>query len=1257
MSNTWDAAIATLAPTHYWKLDEASGLFLDTGSDGTLDLSEFTAGQPWRQAPSMSIRGSPRQHALWGAIGSPGGSGATRSASGLPTVGHTTGTFIAVVYTYSLAAADLFPVQQTFLNNAGLFVGFRISASGAVTWVCQANAGQRNRAVTVAGAVIEGSAALLCGVQRGDGTGMHVFIDGVDATNVADFAGGGITTDSYVADILVGTSATDLDLNGQPNAIGGPGGQICGPCGIWVNTALSDLDILNLFNSIGGFDQTPSDYFETIIDLSVRGDIRHYVPGWNLTLPQSRTLEIVAEGGSFDNMSTASFQVLPSMINVADSGGKGEQRVTPFPTYHYLSGSNNAALVQGFDVAPVVDGVNDFVGTINVVVKISSAPVAVIKNVMDLGAGTSHFKFQIVGGVLGYSVRLRMEGGGGDFWMGVSVQNTFPSTDIKMFTIVQDGTGVKMYIDGNSEAFVASSSGASRTDLSWLSTIYTIFTAINIGSLAGSPSTENWEPNEIHDVLITRTPFTADDVAQLWDALNSEFLPGGTPGAWFDALDTTGNAGAGPDWWWRMNVLSGLLSDVGSAQDRPGPTPPPINGSAIAELGDPTHSVAGPLPSDPTNAAIFFDGMTDAFEIGVNGVAGELCDTSTGTVGFFFSRASLNEENIVYSQGNDAYTSFWQFGMNAKRLELIVQTSAGNRVTLTGSIDHDGEFVEAVLTCDGSQYRLYDGGIEDTLATVVELGTGLEGDWFDAFTADQSAIGARADSTFTTETTGRPSEVFIFDGEVLSASEVAALAAAAVVDGITGTPNTVGVVTFENVTFRNGAFADIRAEESTGDFKQVIKANRCKFLAGAEGSVSYRPQVAIFKGPAQVQFRGCEFDLELAFGVPLAGLGRGGIVGSAINTGLQATVDGSLLVSDCKFTNMGFLDGSDFLAAVMAEAAFGMTVEHNVFNRSLGAAVGWNADAQRVSVLDNQIQSTQGNGVRAGQGLNARLGSGWTVRGNKVLDNGGNAIDLDGRNSVNTPARNIAVLQNQTNSISGSAIRVSGVADVLVEDNVGNGSTNGVELGLITDTIVVRRNKMNGCSLDAYVAAQGSLQAADVTFDRNTADPLDSGGDGISVTQLRRVDILNNKLAIPLGTGVSIGEISVEAVLAHNQIEAVTPLELQLGTSRAEFVIGRNQIRFAGDTITVGTAVITVSAHYHTITAGAPIDLDTIDGPNIDGFVLILRRALFSSNITLRDGIDNLNLGADFVMDVDNDQIWLVRDGVNWNQLARAEAL
>ena len=87
------------------------------------------------------------------------------------------------------------------------------------------------------------------------------------------------------------------------------------------------------------------------------------------------------------------------MINVADSGGKGEQRVSAYPTFHYLAGSNNPTLSADPDTN--MDAVDDDVGTINVVVKISSAPVAVQKNVVAFGIGTTQLECAIIGGVLG----------------------------------------------------------------------------------------------------------------------------------------------------------------------------------------------------------------------------------------------------------------------------------------------------------------------------------------------------------------------------------------------------------------------------------------------------------------------------------------------------------------------------------------------------------------------------------------------------------------------------------------------------------------------------------------------------------------------------------------------------------------------------------------------------------------------------------------------------------------------------------------
>jgi hypothetical protein len=748
MSNSWDAQIATLAPDHYWKLDEVSGDYIDTGGTAGLDLSEFAAGHPWREAPALSIRGTPRQYGLW--QNTIVQTCAVRTATGLPVIGHVTGTFVAMVYNYGQVVVS-YPLLQTFINNASFFCGFIINTNGSVDFRCAAGGGVFNSGISAAGAIATGAPHLLVGVQRGDATGMHMYIDGVDATSSAT-QGGGAVADDYISVIELGQTPSDLSLGGVPNAspaLGGAGAtNIIGPSGIWVNTALTDQQILDLFNAINGFDQTPSDWYECVEDI-VAGEFRYWIPGWTTPITGgSRSIGIFNDALVADPpIPTATIRVSPSEVNVADSGGKDEQRVSPYAGYHTLYGPGGAS--EGGFTAPAplrVDAASDFTGSANFLIKVSSAPVGISKMMLNFGVFANQgIQWKIVGGILGWSMILRMEGTGTDFWQGAGFINTFPDTDVHMLTFVQDGTGVEFYLDGNSVIVVPSFMGVSVDDTSWISTIIALNAAsiLSMGFLVGGPSLENFEPNEIHDVLITRKVMSSTEVSKLWNAVSANFAPQEPLGAWASLLETTGNAGAGPDWWWRMNVPSGVILDVGSAQDRPGPTPPPINADAIVEGGNPTFQLVGPLPADAGNFAIFFDGLGDFFEIGVNGIAGELVASSTGTVGFFFSRASLDDENIVYSQGNDAYTAFWQLGMNAKRLELIVQTSAGNRVTLTGSIDHDGEFVQAMLTSDGSQYRLYDAGVEDVAATVVELGTGLEGDWFDLISADGGACGSR----------------------------------------------------------------------------------------------------------------------------------------------------------------------------------------------------------------------------------------------------------------------------------------------------------------------------------------------------------------------------------------------------------------------------------------------------------------------------------------------------------------------------------
>ena len=834
--------------------------------------------------------------------------------------------------------------------------------------------------------------------------------------------------------------------------------------------------------------------------------------------------------------------------------------------------------------------------------------------------------------------------------------------DWHLLVLVQPGggVGIDLYLDSVLTPWTSEVlSGSGSLDF-WFADVQAASDRYAVGSSADSGHVQKYF-GDISCYAITRTIMSQAQVDDLWALTTTDPV---LVGALANELQSTGNGslpeGPGPDWWWRMNAGVGpAVLDIGVAQNR---SSSPINADSIVTGGAPLFNVGGPLPDDPGNAAVYFDGVGDFFEIGVNGVSGQLVNSSTGSIGGFFSRNALVDENIIYGQSNDAGTAFWRLAINVQNIELIVQTSAGNRVTLTSQPTFsDNDFRFFTLTCDGSNYRLFLDGKEDFLFTIVTVGTGAEGDWFDAFAADNSSIASRADSGFTTETTGRVSELFIYDGEVLSSTTIAALFEAAIVDGILGSSAVAGLVVFENVTFRNGSLADIRVQNNQPTtFQQVIRGNRCKFLSGAQGDgVSYLPQCVLLEGPAQVQFRGCEADLQAT---PV--FGRGGIVGTAVDETLVATQDGSIIVSDCDFDRMGFLDGTSFLSAVMCRAAFGMTVEDSRFVDCLGTAVGWLADAQRVSVIDNQIKgTTQALGaIHSGQGLNTRLGNAWLIRGNKAVDTVGAAINLNGVSSAGGTnfARNIAIQQNQLdNNLTGQAVRVNGVGDVLIEKNKADGCTFGVDLGDIAGAIQVLGNELDNASLAAIITnSTASLQLADLTVKGNFADGA-SVGDGILVTQVRRAYINDNGL-IAMDEAVKIGEISVEGTFDGNTIiSATTPFAFLAATTRVAFKIGINDIQSLGNAnqITVSTATIEVAAHYHTITASGAIDLETINGPLVDGFTLILRRGLFSSDITIKDGTDNLNIGSDFLLDVDNDQIWLVRDGVNWNQLQRVEAL
>lgn len=783
--NTWNSTIVGLGVHHLWKLDETSGDALDTGATAGFDMTESSgSNNRWRLAPGP-IRGQPREYALWGSQSL--GGALKRTSSGLAATGFSTGGMGAVIYVYSTNAKITYIVQQIYNSAPDHKLELTVELDGSFQMIVENN-GVTNRLIakTAAGLAVDGTAYVVMGFQRADGTGLRIYVDGIDVTD-SNVITGAATLNSFPNDLLAGQSASALSINANNATTTAQGGALISNPFVFVNSVPTTSQIATLAASAIIDTTQLSDYFETVFSLSEQA-VLFWVPGWVMNA-NADAMEVGLNQLETNVQSASAFTGLSSLNN-PESGGVGKQIISQFNNYYSKYGASNSAF-------------NSFllntstVGTFNFVGRIGGFNVGAFNTIFNYANGgfpggnfTAAF-FHIVGSSFGYKFAFRLQLVGGDFFQALSGSFITADADaITMFTVVQDGTGVLFYIDGVLVSTDDTSSGTTYDANDWTAAVdaQTGITASAIGGGSdGDNSSSNFEPNEIHDLFMLDKVLTSAEIETLWNAVNGIF-PAVGGGAFHTLLLITGNDGTGPDHYWRMNDVTSVLADSGI---RPNRAVDPITGATIQKLGNPLQNQISPIPDDDAAASILFDGALDAYEVGVNGVSGSLIDNSepsqTGSIGFFFLPTSLLDSNIVYSQGDTSYGSFLQVGFNQDKLEVIVQRSANNKVTVTsGNSVSSTVFNFVVITCDGSEYRLYLNGRQDPETTTFVQGSANKGDWFRAIITTLSALSAKGTTGFTTETTGNVSEVFIYDPDVLTPEEIVDLFDAAVVDGFTG---------------------------------------------------------------------------------------------------------------------------------------------------------------------------------------------------------------------------------------------------------------------------------------------------------------------------------------------------------------------------------------------------------------------------------------------------------------------------------------
>ncbi len=1257
MANTFASTLATLSPDHSWPMGEASGDYLD--EVGSFDLAENLASQLWRQAPGV-IRNAPFEFGVWGAqeaddrfIIGPLGDVPVSS-------GWTTGVLNCFIMQFDAQDNGTIPftpfsVGLSSGTAAASSIRIEINNSGGVRVIVgSATGGDRIFSDTVNGLITFGVPYMLTLIQRGDSTGLHVLINGVDVTNNTTI-GGAATLNSF-GDLFTGGVASHITVNGQQtNGFGGARAIVQRPA-IWRNTVITDAQVAALHNS-ANLEGVAADYYEYCLEnFVVPGNTKWWWPGW---IAPSGTNPV--DAGTNGRGAAGTDMGFPSLdtLNILET-----DRITAYNNYKSLfGGSTNASLT-----VPELSGFST--GTVNLLLTFQEVSTTAERFVFGVGPFTTTIGKMAVcfqGTFLGYNFTVTLgEVNTGNVLGTNGIQFTVLPADggiplagfvgdlFTMFTIVQDGAKIALYRDGQVITDIAENiNGAGWDDSSWWDDIPTAGDTLAIG-FPGSASSNNFVGNDFNDMLLLPgVALDADEVLALWNATQGIFasIVGPPDGGFFDTLNETGNAltvnGPGPTHWWRMNVDAAPLDDIGLNNN---PVP---DGASILTGGDPTFEVTGPLITDPTNEAIYFDGQGDYFEIGADLISGELEDSAIGTIGFFVSRNDVLAM-IAYSQANDLATAFFRIGINTLgQLELKVQTSAGNSVTFTSSLAiADLDFYFMVITNDGGDYIAYFNGAVDPAAAVVVEGTGAAGDWFDSFTATRNAIGALAGASFPTDTNGRFSEIFIYD-EVLDASIINALFESAIDDGFGSSATAVGVLVFEDVTFLNGARADIRLSNSLTTFNQVLQVNRSRFIGGLE---SVDAESISLTGEARASLRGCTFDLDVD---PTTG--RAAVLATTADPTAGATTYGNLLVSDCTFNRMGHSD-TEVHPAVFAESGFGMTVEKSRFIDTFAAAIGWRADARRLLVAHNLIDTVSAGvaAIYCQTGLNTNIGNGWNIRKNTVLDVAlGNGITIFGANSSAAEfARDVQVVGNNVQTVGAQAIAITQVSDLLEYGNrIGGSVVEGIRLGNIAGVVQILRNFIEGNSAEGIVLDEATTQIATLIIDRNTVNASLSG-DGILVDGIDELVLTNNKL-LNLINGLTLGEIGSSAKLFGNQFDAVAvPLAFVAATTQNGLEIGQNQNDGELTPLTVAAEAISVFAQDHTITLGSAADLATINGfETVVGYTMVLRLAVGSSDVTVVDtGNINLDAAADFIMDTAGEsQIWLVSDGAgSWNELSRA---
>lgn len=754
IANTLVETYEAYGADYYWLMREEEGVFNAEVGGVALELGVSNFGVTGGGARNRigPIRGAPYIPGYYTTIDD---ASIPRSASALWQTGDTEGSFHFWVYVDgSLGSLRRLMWASTTVNNNNVGFSLFVNDSGGIEAFVR-NGPRGYTVVTATGSYNFKEWFALGVTQRADGTGLHIFVNGVEIPIATSSLNGGATVDDFAS--VLGTMSEVEFLGIRAGTAADHYGVAMSAPAVF-RSGLPDQFFLDAFEN----SQTEAE--EVTWDervQSVFGDIPYaYVPG-------------SGEGYGLNNMPNLGRHRRQSSVWDAATFGatNGINQVnaafgTPYNRRGRtwgLAGSTNSAVRASFSRLPL----SASTGTVLMIITTREDTFDVDRKWFAFGGGGGS-NYDEIGLLARSSDRTLLWGARTNQFSDRALRRLtvpLPESGAHLIAIVQDGVKPIIGIDGvlytDPADYAEFISGGSRTLGDWFGTPFGSKSETSIGSNAGSPPTLNLMRGQVGDVIIEEG--VTIDADQFRDLYNS--LVGGFKNVLQSYL---GQLGATCVWRFDEGLYGPFVSSPGGMSLEP-----------VGADGDVAGQLPGPCKGKDYLYAVVRNEESGGVLEATTGAPS--WGASVGAIGGYFKAPDNASDLTMFRMTGSLGDVRIVFTSSARDIRVEVRRDGSNNYALstnTGTAWELNEwvFVVCVQRADGTGLHIFVNGREITTTTGSPIGTATIDSWTDYLGSASGAFLLEGSGATGTVNSGLAASVpFFFDGSAPTDAQIVQL--------------------------------------------------------------------------------------------------------------------------------------------------------------------------------------------------------------------------------------------------------------------------------------------------------------------------------------------------------------------------------------------------------------------------------------------------------------------------------------------------